>query len=419
MDRKDIRETRGYMHSLPSDADASGRTFGQEELELLRRVIESGTLNCTRGSMVRTFEEEFAEKYGVGHCTAVTSGTAALHTAVAAIDPSPGDEVITTPITDMGVIAAILYQTAVPVFADVDPETCNVTAETIEPRITPRTRAIIVTHLFGNPCDMDPILGVAGRHGLPVIEDCAQAYLATYKGRLVGTVGAIGCFSLQQTKHMSCGEGGMVITGDDALGRRMRLFHDKAWGYGDPEPDHYFLALNYRMTELQGAVALAQLRKLEGVVSRRRALAGLLTRRIAGVRGIDPPRPTPGATHVYWKYPLRVNAKELGADVTELAARLKEAGIHSSPRYIQKPAFLCEVLRERRTFGASRFPFEGPFQDGQPSIEYRLEDYPGTVQGLSGVLVLPWNERYVDADVEFIAGEIRRSVAFFQEADGG
>lgn len=414
MEPKALGEVEQRRRALPTDANASGRTFGREELELLRQVIESGTLNCTRGSMVGAFEKGFAEKYGVRHCTAVTSGTAALHTAVAAIDPNPGDEVITSPITDMGAIAAILYQTAVPVFADVDPETCNVTAETVAAKISRRTRAIVVTHLFGNPCDMDPILDLARRRGLPVIEDCAQAYLAAYKGRLVGTLGAIGCFSLQQTKHISAGEGGMVITGDDALGRRVRLFHDKAWGYGDPQPDHYFLALNYRMTELQGAVALAQLKKLDGVVSRRRALAEALTRRIADIPAIRPPEATPGATHVYWKYTLRVDVKELGADVMDLAARLKEAGIHSAPRYIQKPAFLCQVLRERRTFGTSRFPFEGPHRDGAGEVDYRLEDYPGTVRGLAQVLVLPWSERYTEEDVEFIAGEIRSSVAFFQ-----
>src|SRR5262245_40823264 len=174
--------------TLPSDADASGRSFGAEELELLRQVIESGTLNCTKGTMVSRFEKRFAEWIGLPHCRAVTSGTAALHTAVAAIDPEPGDEIVGTPITDMGAIAAILYQTAIPVFADVDPRTYQVTAETIAKKLTRRTRAIVVTHLFGNACDMDPILELAARHGLPVIEDCAQAFGATYKGRSVGTL---------------------------------------------------------------------------------------------------------------------------------------------------------------------------------------------------------------------------------------
>src|SRR4029077_7325439 len=176
------------------------------------------------------------------HATAVTSGTAAIHCAVAAVNPNPGDEIISSPITDMGAIAPILFQAAVPVFADVDPHALLISAETIAPRITRRTKAVILTHLFGNPCDMDPIMELARRHGFTVIEDCAQAFDATYKGKPVGTIGHIGCFSLQQTKHITSGEGGIAVTNDPHLGRRIRLFHDKAWGYGDPNPDHYFLA---------------------------------------------------------------------------------------------------------------------------------------------------------------------------------
>ncbi len=251
---------------LPSDADHTGRDLGGDELALLREVIESGTLNCTKGTQVKAFEEAFAARHGVPHARAVSSGTAACHAAIAAIDPEPGDEIITTSITDMGAIAPILYQLAIPMFADVDPVTLNVTPATVAARITSRTRAIVATHLFGNPCDVAGIVAIASAHGIPVIEDCAQAYLATQHERLVGTIGTIGAFSLQQGKHMTTGEGGVTITADPALARWMTLFSDKAWGYGDPNPDHYFLALNYRMTDLQGAVARAQLAKLDGVV---------------------------------------------------------------------------------------------------------------------------------------------------------
>ena len=156
---------------LPSDADYTGRNFGQEELDILRRVIESGTLNCTKGTVVKEFEQRFAEKHSVDFCRTTTSGTASIHTAIAGINPEPGDEIINTPITDMGALTPIIYQAAVPIFADVDPLTYNVTAETIAPRITSRTKAIVVTHLFGNPCDMDPIMELARQHDIPVIED--------------------------------------------------------------------------------------------------------------------------------------------------------------------------------------------------------------------------------------------------------
>src|SRR5438105_12190019 len=244
---------------LPSDQDSSGRDLGAEELELLEQVIRSGTLTSTNGAFTRTLEERFAATLGVKRAYACASGTAAVHVAVAALDPNPGDEIVTTSITDMGALTPILYQGAIPVFADVDVKTCNVTAASIEARLSERTRAIVVTHLFGNPCDMPAIEELAAARGIPLIEDCAQAYLARSRGRLVGTIGAVGCFSLQQGKHITTGEGGLVITDDDALARRMRLYVNKAWPYGEASPDHEFLALNYRMTELQGAVARAQL----------------------------------------------------------------------------------------------------------------------------------------------------------------
>ena len=400
---------------LPSDADKTGRDLGEEELEELRRVIESGTLNCTKGRAVAEFEAKFAGRYGMPFCRATTSGTASIHAAIAAIDPEPGDEIITTPITDYGALSPILYQTAIPVFADVDPLTYNVTAETIAPRITERTKAIVVTHLFGNPCAMGPILALAAGHGLPVIEDAAQAYEATCDGRLVGTLGDIGCFSLQQGKHMTTGEGGLVLARDEHYSRRMKLFIDKAWGYGDPKPDHYFLALNYRMTELQGAVALAQFDKLESVVARRVAAAAMLGERIAGIDGVDLPVTTKGCTHTYWKYPLRIDEGTIRGGVDAFSARLSELGVFNAPRYIQKPAFMLQVFREKNTFGRSGFPFEGPHRKGLPPVSYDPGEYPGTTEALARVAVLPINELYTEEHIDFIAGRIRETAAELQE----
>jgi dTDP-4-amino-4,6-dideoxygalactose transaminase len=398
------------MVSLPSDADRSGRDFGNEELDLLRDVIESGTLNCTKGTQVSAFEQAFASRFGVPHARAVTSGTAAIHSAIAAIDPEPWDEIITTPITDMGAIAPILYQQAIPIFADVDPMSLNVTPRSVAERITTRTRAIIATHLFGNPCDVAGIRQLADARGIPVIEDCAQAFLATQDGRLVGTIGAIGAFSLQQGKHMTTGEGGVVITSDDSHARWMRLFSDKAWGYGDPEPDHYFLALNYRMTDLQGAVARAQLRKLDAVVESRRKMAVRLTESLTGVPGLSLPSILPGATHAYWKYPLIVEPAVIAGGADALGAALKEQGIHCIPRYIRKPAFQCRVLAERKTYGNSRCPYSCRAQQDGSDIRYDASDYPGTMRGLERVVVLPWNEFYTEDHVDVIATAVRGAV---------
>jgi dTDP-4-amino-4,6-dideoxygalactose transaminase len=399
---------------LPSDANHTGRNLGIAELELLQRVIASGTLNCIKGTAVKEFERKFAARYGVEFCRTTTSGTASVHTALAAINPGPGDEIITTPLTDMGAITPIIYQTAIPIFADVDPLTYNVTAETIARRITKRTRAIIVTHLFGNPCDMDPIMALARQHDLPVIEDAAQAYLGEYHGKLLGTIGDIGCFSLQQSKHMTAGEGGIVISMHRKFARRMWLFVDKAWGYGDPKPDHYFLALNYRMTELQGAVALAQLEKLEDVVARRRRTASLLTELIADVPGVHPPVVTPAGKHVYWKYALRLDGRTSAGGVDRFAADLKEKGVFCTPRYIEKPAFMCEILREKNTFGNSHFPFEGEHRKNEPKIVYDAREFPGAFQALAQVVVLPWNEFYTAEHVDYIAGCIRTTAKQLQ-----
>lgn len=392
---------------LPNDQDASGRTLGDEELELLEQVLRSGILTTTKGTVTKQFESAFAALLGVPYAHACSSGTAAIHTAIAAINPSPGDEIITSPITDMGALTPILYQGAIPVFADVDPLTCNLTAATIESRISERTRAIVVTHLFGQPCDMAPIMGLANARGIPVIEDCAQAFLSSDQGKYVGTFGSIGCFSLQQGKHITTGEGGIVVTSDKALARRMFLFINKAWGYGDVNADHYFLALNYRISELQGAVALAQLPKLDRSVGVRIGMAEKLNAKINGLAGITTPMPAPGTVHTYWKYCLRVDSRVIRGGAVKLSLLLKERGIASAPRYIQKPAFACEVFRDQRTFGDSRFPFTLARPE---AVQYDRELFAGVYDALEGILVLPWNERYTEEHVNYIAESLYECV---------
>lgn len=393
---------------LPSDQDASGRTLGDEEILMLEEVIRSGTLTSTKGSFVRRVEEAFARRLGLSHAVCSSHGTAALHVAYAAIDPEPGDEIITTPITDMGALTPMLYQGAIPVFCDVDPLTLNPTAATIEREISHRTRAIVVTHLFGQPCEMGPILELARKHNLPVIEDCAQAFEASWQGRSVGTLGDIGCFSLQQGKHITTGEGGITVTANPELARRCFLFVNKAWGYGDPQPDHYFLALNYRMNELSGAVALAQLDKLSGSASSRIGRAEELHAALRGTPGLSLPEARPGTVHTYWKYCLNVDGAVIRGGSVALARLLKERfAIFSAPRYIQKPAFQCEVFRNQRTFGNSRFPFTLARPE---AVDYRPERFPGVFRGLEQVLVLPWNEQYTREHVEYIANGVRTAV---------
>jgi dTDP-4-amino-4,6-dideoxygalactose transaminase len=392
---------------LPSDQDASGRTFGAEEIAAITEVLQTGTLITTKGKYGKLLEESFAERFGVKYAYACNSGSAAVHVAIAAINPNPGDEIVTTSITDMGALTPIVFQGAIPVFADVDPKTLNVTAETIEKVLSDKTKAIIVTHLFGNPCEMNAIMELANSRGIPVIEDTAQSFLAEVDGKYAGTIGAIGAFSFQQGKHMTTGEGGIVVTNDDALARRLYLCINKAWGYGDQNPDHYFIALNYRMTELQAALAFEQLKKLDFSVSQRQKMAALLDEKLADIDGIESYKPADNATMTYWKYCLRVDDSQIEDGSVGLAKALKTYDVASAPRYVVKPAYKCQVFREQNTFGDSHFPFNLARPE---AVDYSDEKFPGTLKGLHDVLVLPINEKYTEEHIEFLASSIREAV---------
>jgi dTDP-4-amino-4,6-dideoxygalactose transaminase len=396
---------------LPSDADASGRTFGDDEIALVTAVLRSGTLNSTRGTMVTAFERRFAAWLGRKHAIACASGSAAMHAAIAALQLTAGDEVVTTPITDMGALTPISYEGGVPVFADVDPQTLNVTADTIARCLTKRTRAIVVTHLFGRPCELDGIRALASDRGLPLVEDAAQAFGATWRGARIGTFGAIAAFSLQQGKHITTGEGGIVATDDDALARRLFLFVNKAWGYGDPKPDHYFPAPNYRLTELQGAVALAQLPKLEQVVQARRDVAAALQRELAHVPGLRLPGDPPHGTHSWWKFAFHVDPAQVPGGAVALGKRMQQAGIACVPRYIQKPAFECELYRDFTKSPVTALPLAHNDRRTAPQPLFARADFPGAVAALDQVIVLPINERYTDENVRTVATAIAAAVA--------
>ncbi|MCR9246792.1 MAG: DegT/DnrJ/EryC1/StrS family aminotransferase [bacterium] len=401
---------------LPSDGDQSGRTLGPEEVARLAAVIERGTLNSTRGVEVDEFERGFADWLGTGHAVACASGSAAVHVCIQTLGLRAGDEIITTPITDMGALTPILYEGGIPVFADVDPKTLNVTAETVAAQLTARTKAIIVTHLFGLPCEFDAILALAKEHDLPIIEDCAQAYGATWRGQKVGTFGTLAAFSLQQGKHITTGEGGIATTNDPILARRLFLAVNKAWGYGDAKPDHYFPALNYRLSELQGAVANAQLPKLNDVIAKRRAVAAALREQLTDVAGLDLPGDTEHATHTWWKFAFGVDADVIDGGAVELGGRMRAAGVACAPRYVQKPAFECELFQDWSKSSVTAMPLaHSPRRDG-PMPPFSRADYPGAVAGLERVVVLPINERYTDAHIAHVASVIRESVGALARA---
>lgn len=392
---------------FPSVNDTSGRWIGKEEKELVMQVLDSGHLNRVGGKYVSRFETEFAEKYGAKYATASTSGTAAIHIAMGALNIGPGDEVITTPITDMGTIIPILLCNAIPMFTDVDPLTGNIDPILIENRLSYRTKGIIAVHLFGQPCDMDGIMKVAKKNHLWVVEDCCQAHGAEYQGKKVGTIGIMGCYSFQQSKQMTTGDGGMTITNDENLARRARLFSDKAWPRDGIGRGHLFLAPNYRMTELQGAVGIAQLAKLDKNIVQRQKTAGNLTKFIQEIPGINPPKLIDDIKHSYWIYAFTIDEKKLGVSNKEFHAALAAEGIPFNLGYIQTPIFEYDVLKDKKTYGDTHCPFDCE-KSGKKNIRYRIEDYPNAQWTSSNLITMSWNEGITESDVEDIAKAIRK-----------
>lgn len=376
--------------------------FGDREVELATQAIRSQNLFGPSGTMVPEFERRFAKLYGLEHAVTSTSGTAAIHVALGAVNPDPGDEIIAAPITDAGTILPILFQNCIPVFADID-DTYNLDPASVEANITPRTKAIIVVHLFGNPCDMDAMCDIARRHQVVLIEDCCQAHLTKYKGRLCGTFGDIGCFSLQQSKHMTAGDGGITITNDPDFGDRMNRFRDKGWTRKPGARRYPFLGLNYRMTELHAAVALAQLEKIADVVQRRHELGELLSESIRDLPGLLPSPVTDGGWHTYWHYGLRV----VEGDAAKFAEALRAEGIPAGCGYIGKPIFLCmESLTEKTTFGRSSHPLDGCH--GGRRIEYAEGLCPKTEAILRQMIVLTIHEHMSRDDVADMATAVRK-----------
>lgn len=287
-------------------------SFSEEEIAAVAEVLRSGQVNYWTGELGRDFESAFAQWVGAEHAVAVANGTLALELALKALEIGPGDEVVVTPRTFIASASSVVGVGATPVFADVDPDSQNITASTIRQVLGPNTKAIICVHLAGLPCDMDPILRLAEDNGLKVIEDCAQAHGASYKGRPVGALGDIGAWSFCQDKIMTTGgEGGMVTTNDPGLWRRMWAYkdHGKSWEavYEREHPPgfrwlHESFGSNFRMTEMQAAIGLLQLEKMQEWHSLRRRNADILRKHFDGLAGIRVPDVSADFEHAWYKF---------------------------------------------------------------------------------------------------------------------
>jgi len=282
----------------------------------------------SQGKYIELFESAFAEFCGVRHAISCCNGTVALHLALLALDVRPGDEVLVPTLTYVATANSVVYCGARPVFVDSEPQTWNLDPALIEARITPRTKGIIVVHLYGHPADMDPILEIARRHGLFVIEDAAEAHGATYKGHKVGMLGDIATFSFYGNKIITTGEGGMVCTNDEALARKVRQL--KGQGQ-DPERRYWFpmIGYNYRMTNIEAAIGLAQLEKIDWHIGRWREVAAWYRRYFQDLPGIQFSPQMPWAESAYWLSSVVLSSSDVDRD--EVMHRMLEQGIETRP----------------------------------------------------------------------------------------
>ena len=298
--------------------------IGEEEAIAVAEAIRHAEISGSFGESIPRFEEAFAAYCGCKYGVAVSSGTAALHLAVAVLDLEPGHEVLVSASTNIATALAAYHNQLVPVPVDSEPVTWNLNLDLIEKLITPRTRAIIPVHLFGHPVDMDRVCEIARKHNLAVIEDCAESHGATCRGRMTGSFGDMGCFSFYANKIITTGEGGMVVTNDSKLAERIKLLRNL--GFTKPRFRHEVAGYNFRMTGYQAAMGLVQCRKIDKIIAEKIRVADTYTRCLSEIDGLQLPVQSPVGRHVYWMYGIVVQ-QHFGLTRDELSAQLREAGI--------------------------------------------------------------------------------------------
>jgi len=334
--------------------------LGEEEKREVMEVLDSKILVRTYGIKAFKLEEELSNYFNVGHVITCNSGTSALHLALAALDIGPGDEVIVPPIGFITSSTSVLYQNAIPIFADVD-EYGMLDPEDIRTKISDKTRAIIVVHLMGHAAQMDAIMEIAKEHSIYLIEDAAQAIGARYKGRLLGTLGDVGCFSLHQSKVITSGEGGFVITDNDRLAEKIYSISNFGRPYGIPHAYSYvYMGYNYRIPEISAAIALAQMRSIDKFIAGRKRNAAYLTKKLSGIedKGIRFLKAPPWSDSVWWTYILTLEA-ELKVGIQEFISLLFKKGVGAMA--FDKPDNLQEFYLEKKIYPHSLCPFSCPY----------------------------------------------------------
>jgi len=399
--------------------------ISEKERTYISEVLNSQFRASAGSMMTKRLEEKFAELFGVKYAISHVNGTSTLHSALVAAGVGPGDEVIVPPLTMASTSFAVLHANAVPVFADIDPNTFNIDPSDILRRLTTRTKAIIPVALYGLSPDIDAIMEIAKRHNFTVIEDNAECFLGYYKGRVVGSIGHMASFSFQISKHMTSGEGGMLITNNEELADKVRRFSNLGYaavrggaGKGkitkktiqDPKYErHISLGWNYRMSELCAAVALAQVERLEELVAQRIKVAQLYAERIRGCNWLVPQVVPDGYKHSYWTYVLKLEneGKFSWYDFRKKYMELGGDGIYAAWQltYLEPP------FRERRFF-AKGCPLHCPLYEGQ------LQDYKAGLCPVAESIqpkLLQFKTNYMDMNVaKRKADALAKTIAYFQ-----
>jgi perosamine synthetase len=353
--------------------------IGPEEIAAVVEVMQSGIL--AQGARVAQLEEDFAKYCGTKYAVAVNSGTAALHAALHAAGIGPGDEVITVPFSFIASINPILIVGAKPVLVDIDPATFNIDVSKIETAITPKTKAIIPVHLYGQPVDQDAVTEIAKKHGLIVIEDACQAVGAEYKGTKTGNLGDLGCFSLYATKNIMSGEGGMITTNDEKYATAMKQFRQ----HGMSAPYMYeALGFNYRLTDLQAAIAVEQLKKIERFTATRQSNAQRLSEGLKGIKGLELPVVAPDRTHVFHQYTLRV-----------------------TPEFDMSRDDFINALGKKEIVAGAYYPRALHSYPHIAKLGYKMGDFPEAEKAAAEVVSIPVHPNVSHDDVETIIGVVK------------
>ena len=364
-------------------SDQSWR-FGEEELMYVKEVLDSGFGAATMGGINQRLEKGFAEKFGVRYAITHSNGTATMHSCLAAAGVGPGDEVIIPAMTVISNASVVLHQNAVPVIADIEPDTFNIDPDDVARKITPRTKAIIPVGLYGQPADLDPIMDLAKKHNLYVIEDNAQCYLGYYKGRLAGSIGHMASFSFENSKHMSTGDGGIVITDDEHLAKHIRKFHGLGFSTIESEEGrvrlrkddfqnpqflrHDYFGWNYRLPEVAAAVGLAQLGRLEMYVERRQECARLFMEAIEGCDYLTPQATPKGYVNSYYSFAMVYNGAEaIGVPWADFRKKYIELG--GDGFYAAWQVIYNEPVMKNMAFYGKGCPVHCPLYEG-PKVEW-------------------------------------------------